>query len=126
MTDAALDSLFAALAHPARRRMLDLLQQRPGSSIATLTEHFRMSGVGVLKHVKILEAAGLIHSHKSGRERHLFFNVIPIQQVYDRWTDRYSQFWAGRMLDLKDRIEAGLSDARTTSLHHNRKAAASA
>lgn len=127
MTDAALDALFSALAHPVRRRMLDLLQQRPGSSIASLAQHFAMSGVGVLKHVRVLESAGLVHSRRSGRERHLYFNLIPIQQVYDRWTDRYSQFWAGRMLDLKDRLESGLASTASRTPHAaSRKASASA
>lgn len=104
--DRDFDSVFAALAHPARRRMLDLLRAQPGLSIAALAKKFDMSAVGVLKHVKILEAARLIHTEKSGRERRLYFNITPIQQVYDRWTDRYSSFWAERMVDLKARLES--------------------
>lgn len=109
MTEAEIDNLFAALANPDRRRMLDLLQHQPGMSIASLGRHFDMSGVGVLKHVRILESAGLVHSEKSGRERLLYFNVVPIQMIHDRWTDRYASFWAGRMVDLKDRIESRLA-----------------
>lgn len=101
-----LNLLFAALAHPSRRRMLDLLRDTPGMSIATLAEHFAMSGVGVLKHVRVLERAGLIHAEKHGREKRLYFNVVPIQLVYDRWTDQYSQFWAARLADIKERIES--------------------
>jgi DNA-binding transcriptional ArsR family regulator len=106
MKDADLDHLFRALAHPDRRKMLDILRDTPGLSIASLAEHFNMSGVGVLKHVRVLEHAGLIHAEKRGREKHLYFNVVPIQLVYDRWTDQYSQFWAGRMADIKERIES--------------------
>ncbi|NUQ51936.1 MAG: helix-turn-helix transcriptional regulator [Phycisphaerales bacterium] len=106
MKDADLNHLFAALAHPVRRRMLDLLRDAPGLSIAALAEHFTMSAVGVLKHVRVLERAALIHSEKHGREKHLFFNVVPIQLVYDRWTDQYSRFWAARLADIKDRIES--------------------
>lgn len=106
MKDADLDSVFAALAHPERRRMLDLLREQPGKSIASLAEHFAMSAVGVLKHVRVLERAGLVHAEKHGRERRLYFNVVPIQLVYDRWTDQYSQFWAGRLADIKERLES--------------------
>ncbi len=105
MKERDLDSLFNALSHPDRRRMLDLLRDAPGLIVAELAEHFAMSGVGVLKHVRVLENAGLVHSEKHGRERRLYFNVVPIQALYDRWTDQYSQFWAARMVDLKERIE---------------------
>lgn len=101
-----MDRVFSALAHPARRRMLDLVQANPGMNIAAVAERFRMSGVGVLKHVHVLEEAGLIHAERSGRERRLYFNAVPIQMIYDRWTDRYGAFWAGRMADIKERVES--------------------
>lgn len=109
MNDAALDRVFAALASPARRRMLDLIEARPGTTIAGLTDSFRMSGVGVLKHVRVLERAGLVVGRREGRVRRLYFNAVPIQAVYDRWTDRYASFWAGRMADLKDSLEQRLA-----------------
>lgn len=115
MTDEALDKLFAALAHPHRRRMIDLLRERPGLSIRELADGFEMSGVGVLKHVRVLEAADLIVSRKEGRERRLFFNLMPIQDLYERWTDEYGRFWAGRISDLKQRLES-------KALPHSRKA----
>lgn len=106
MKDDALDRLFSALAHPHRRRMLDLLRERPGLSVRELSDSFAMSDVGVLKHVRVLEAADLVVSRKAGRERHLYFNIMPIQDVYDRWTDEYGRFWAGHVADLKDRLES--------------------
>lgn len=106
MKDDGLDKLFAALAHPHRRRMLELLRQRPGLSVRELGDSFAMSDVGVLKHVRVLEAADLVLSRKQGRERHLFFNVMPIQAVYERWTDEYARFWAGQVSDLKERLES--------------------
>jgi predicted transcriptional regulator len=106
MSEDSLTTVFTALASPVRRRMLDILQQSPGLSIHTLSTHFSMSGVGVLKHVKLLEQAGLIHSVKQGRERHLYFNLVPIQLIYDRWTTRYSAFWGSRVVDIKHRAEA--------------------
>jgi DNA-binding transcriptional ArsR family regulator len=111
MKDADLDLVFSALAHPARRRMLDLLRSTPGMTIAALAEGFDMSAVGVLKHVRVLEASGLVHSCKEGRERRLSFNLMPIQRVYDRWTDDYGRFWAGRIADMKDRLESTASQS---------------
>ena len=100
------DLVFAALAHPARRRMLDLLVEAPGMTVGGLASHFDFSRIAALKHLKTLEGAGLVLSEKSGRTRRLYFNAIPIQQIYDRWTDQYSSFWAGRMTDIQARVEA--------------------
>ncbi len=114
MTPDDLDTLFAALAHPQRRLILDLLRKAPGMTTADLTPHLGLSGVGTLKHVQVLERANLIVSRTQGRQRHLFFNIMPIQLVYDRWTDEYAQFWASRVADLKDLLE-GKAEARSAS-----------
>lgn len=98
--------VFAALAHPARRRMLDLLVASPGMTIAGLATHFEMSGVGVLKHVKVLAACRLITSRRVGRVRRLYFNLVPIQQIHERWSDAYGLFWASRMVEIKNRVES--------------------
>ena len=111
-SDAALDAVFAALAAPARRRMLDLVQQDPGQTIVALAAHFDMSPVGVLKHVRVLEAAGLLLTHKHGRERMLYVNLVPIQQIYDRWTNTYASFWSTQIVDLKERLESRGEEAR--------------
>ena len=105
MDSQQIDHVFAALAHPLRRRMIDLLMEMPGISVSALASNFDCSRIAVTKHVAALEIAGLILSEKRGRERQLFFNVVPIQQIYDRWTTRYSSFWAQRLTDLESRIE---------------------
>ena len=98
MDSGQFDLVFATLAHAARRRMLDLVKTAPGISVKALTSHFpEMSRIAVLKHVNALEAADLLLSKKEGRTRQLFFNPIPIQMIYDRWTDEYSAFWSSRM-----------------------------
>ncbi|GJM44219.1 MAG: transcriptional regulator [Gemmatimonadota bacterium] len=101
-----LDAAFAALAHPARRRMLDLLVQAPGCSVKWVTSHFDFSRIAAMKHLSVLEDAGLIISEKKGRTRELYFNSVPIQQIYDRWTSQYGSFWAERLADVKERVEA--------------------
>ena len=106
MRSDSLDSLFQALAHPARRKVLDLLREAPGMSVKALSSHFDMSRIGVMKHIKVLEACELVLSTKDGRTRSLFFNPIPIQQIYDRWTDQYSSFFSSQLVDLKTRVES--------------------
>lgn len=104
--ESGVDAIFFALAHADRRRMLDLLVQVPGMSVKAVASHFACSRVMVLKHLRALEAAGLVISERMGRERRLYFNPIPIQLIYDRWTDQYSAFWAARLADIKTRVEA--------------------
>jgi len=100
-----IDAVFAALANPVRRRILDLLVDHPGMTVKAVASHFDISRIAIMKHLTTLEAAELVLSRKSGRERHLFFNALPIQQVYDRWTDQYSTYWASRIADIKTRVE---------------------
>ncbi len=100
------DAVFVALAHPARRRIIDLLVQVPGASVKWIASNFKFSRIAAMKHLTVLETAGLVLSEKHGRTRKLFFNPVPIQQIYDRWTSDYSSFWAGRMTDIQSRVEA--------------------
>ena len=100
-----IDLLFQSLAHAARRRMLDLLQAAPGMTVKALASHFETSRIAVMKHLGVLEQAELVLSRKVGRSRQLFFNPVPIQRIYDRWTDRYGAFFAARVVDVKDRVE---------------------
>ena len=104
--DLATDAVFAALAHPARRRILDLLVASPGSSVKAIAGHFDFSRIATMKHLATLESAELIISEKSGRVRKHYFNAIPIQRIYDRWTTSYGSFWAGRLADIQTRVEA--------------------
>jgi len=112
MEAAAVDFLFAALAHRGRRRMLDLLMATPGMSVKALASQFDISRIAVLKHLQVLERADLVLSRKKGRTRHLFFNPVPIQLIHDRWTTKYSAFWSERMADIKDRVETRAEDKR--------------
>ena len=113
MDDDRTDALFAALANRDRRRMLDLLVQAPGMTVSALASHFTMSRIAVTKHLKALEAAGLVQSEKHGRTRHLFLDPSPIQSAYDRWTTELSAFWAARMADIKARAELRAASRET-------------
>jgi DNA-binding transcriptional ArsR family regulator len=100
-----LDPVFRALAHAERRRMLDIVRHRPGCIVGEVCAAFSTSRVAVMKHLKVLEEAGLLVSRRRGRTRELFFNVVPIQMIHDRWSDEYGELWARSLVDLKYRIE---------------------
>ena len=104
-TENATDRVFQALASQPRRRIIDLVIQSPGCSVNDLCEHFKISRIAVMKHLGILVDASLIISRKKGRTRELFFNAVPIQMIYDRWSDEYSRFWVTQAVDLKYKAE---------------------
>jgi DNA-binding transcriptional ArsR family regulator len=112
MNAARTDRLFAALAHRARRRMLDLLSEAPGLTVTALASHFDMSRIAAMKHIRALEASGLVLSEKRGRTRRLFLDPTPIQAIYDRWTTRLTAFWASRMADIKARVEERAKESK--------------
>jgi DNA-binding transcriptional ArsR family regulator len=104
--DQDMDAVFAALAHETRRRVLDLLRERPGSAVGEIAAEFDVSRIAIMKHLAVLEEAHLIVSQKDGRTRRLYFNAAPIRMIYDRWTDDYSGYWAGEITRLKYLAEA--------------------
>lgn len=100
-----MDAVFQALGSAVRRQILDIVKNAPGCNVNDVSAAFKMSRIAVMKHLKVLEEAGLLTSEKKGRDRRLFFNAVPIQMIHDRWTTEYSKYWAGRLTDLKYRIE---------------------
>ena len=107
MKSDSMDLVFSALAHPARRQMLDRIRDRPGCNLKTVCRDFDVSRVAVMKHLAVLEKAGLVVSQKKGRERVFYFNPVPIQLIHERWTDEYSAHWAGKLTAFKYRLERG-------------------
>jgi predicted transcriptional regulator len=101
------DAVFRALANATRRRILDLLRQHPGANVNEVCAFFATSRIAVMKHLRALEDAALVVSRREGRARRLYFNAVPIQMIYDRWTSEYSSLWARRLADLKYRVEVG-------------------
>ena len=101
-----MDAVFQALANAHRRKILDLIKGMPGCSVNDVCKYFDMSRIAVMKHLRVLEDADLIISRKSGRIREIYFNVVPIQLVYDRWTTEYSKLWASHVTDIKFKAEA--------------------
>jgi DNA-binding transcriptional ArsR family regulator len=106
MTPDSMNHLFEALAHPVRRKVLDVVKDRPGCSVNDVCDFFEISRIAVMKHLRVLERAELIVSRKQGRTRQLYFNAVPIQMIHDRWTTKYSALWAGGLTRIKYRIES--------------------
>lgn len=100
-----MDAVFHALAHAARRRILDIVRSDPGTNVASVCAHFSVSRIAVMKHINVLEEADLVVSEREGRERRLYFNIVPIQMIYDRWTSRYASLWAERLTGVKYAVE---------------------
>jgi DNA-binding transcriptional ArsR family regulator len=99
-----IDSVWKALADPTRRRLLDLLKGGPRTT-GDLCERFEMSRFGVMKHLGILEAAGLVAVERRGRERWNHLNAVPIRRIYERWVSKYAEFWSASLIGLKDAAE---------------------
>jgi len=98
--------VFKALADPTRRLLLDLLFERDGRTLTELGSHVAMSRIGVMKHLGVLEAAGLVITRRSGREKLHFLNPVPIRLIHDRWIDKYTEHHASALADLKATLEA--------------------
>ncbi len=98
--------VFQALANRSRREILDILRKQPGCNVNEVCRFFPLSRIAVMKHLRLLETANLVISEKVGRERKLYFNTVPIQMIYDRWTTEFSALWASKLTGFKYRIEA--------------------
>jgi DNA-binding transcriptional ArsR family regulator len=99
------DLVFKALADPTRRLLLDRLFERDGRTLTELESQLEMTRFGVMKHLKVLEQAGLVVSRKQGREKLHFLNPVPIRQIHDRWIDKYRAREVSALLDLKTSLE---------------------
>lgn len=100
------DLVFKALADPTRRLLLDRLFARDGRTLSELeSEVPDMSRFGVMKHLRVLEDAGLVVTKKQGREKLHFLNPVPIRLVHDRWIDKFTERQVTALIDLKNELE---------------------
>ena len=99
------ESVFRALADPSRRLLLDLLFERDGRTLTALESQLPMTRFGVMKHLRVLEDAGLVVARRSGREKLHFLNPVPIRLIHDRWIDKYTERHVSALTDLKSELE---------------------
>jgi len=100
-----MDAVFKALADPSRRRLLDALFKEDGQTLGALEAGLPMTRFGVMKHLRVLEEAGLIATRRRGREKLHFLNAVPIRLVHDRWVSKYAEPWAAALSGLKKHLE---------------------
>jgi uncharacterized protein YndB with AHSA1/START domain/DNA-binding transcriptional ArsR family regulator len=100
-----MDEVFKALADPTRRSLLDELFERDGQTLGALERRVPMTRFGVMKHLRVLEEAGLVSTRRRGREKLHFLNPVPIRLVHDRWVSKYAEPWAATLSDIKPRLE---------------------
>jgi DNA-binding transcriptional ArsR family regulator len=99
----SLDDVFAAVADPTRRGILERLGRRE-ASISELAEAFDMTLTGMKKHVGVLEDAGLVATAKVGRVRTCKLGPRRLDEV-TAWIDRYRQLWSARFDELDQVLE---------------------
>ena len=99
------DRIFKALADPTRRFLLDRLFKRDGRTLTELESELEMTRFGVMKHLRVLEEAGLVVTRKVGREKLHYLNPVPIRLIHDRWIDKFTERRVSALTDLKRQLE---------------------
>src|ERR1051326_6545855 len=99
------DHVFKAPADPARRHLLDRLYERDGRTLTELESELEMTRFGVMKHLRVLEDAGLVVTRRSGREKLHFLNPVPIRLIHDRWIGKYRERHVSALAELKSELE---------------------
>jgi DNA-binding transcriptional ArsR family regulator len=96
--------LWRALSDTTRRRIMDLLRERPRIT-GEIASHFEISRIAVMRHLEVLGEAGLVTSRKRGRERWHYLNAVPLQRLHERWFGPLAGGWASGLLRLQTKVE---------------------
>src|ERR1700741_286192 len=99
------DQVFKALADSTRRHLLDRVFERDGRTLTELESELDMTRFGVMKHLRVLEDAGLVVTRREGREKLHYLNPVPIRLIHDRWIDKYTERQVSALTDLKNTLE---------------------
>ena len=99
------DRVFRALADPTRRHLLDRLYAQDGRTLTELESNLEMTRFGVMKHLRLLEDAGLVVTRRQGREKLHYLNPVPIRLIHDRWIDKYAEHRVSALAELKTALE---------------------
>ena len=100
-----MDAVFKALADPTRRSLLDELFREDGQTLGALEARLPMTRFGVMKHLRVLEEAGLITTRREGRQKLHFLNAVPIRLIHDRWVSKFAEPWVATLTGLKRDLE---------------------
>lgn len=102
---ASMDEVFRAIADPTRRGLLDELYREDGQTLGRLEARVAMTRYGVMKHLRVLEQAGLVVTRRRGREKLHYLNPVPIRLLHDRWVSKYSEPWVAGLSAIKRGLE---------------------
>jgi uncharacterized protein YndB with AHSA1/START domain len=111
------DDVFKALADSSRRKLLDRLFKRDGLTLGELCQRVDMTRFGVMKHLRVLEAAGVITTRRIGREKLHYLNAVPIRLIHDRWVSKYTAPIAAAMSALKSQLEETMSQEKLLQVY---------
>jgi len=111
------DDVFKAIADPIRRALLDRLFRHNALTLSDLCDGLNMTRFGVMKHLRILEAAGLVTTRKVGREKRHYMNPVPIRLMHDRWVSKYTAPMAAALVELKSALEADAMSADNVQVY---------
>lgn len=116
-----MDEVFRALADPTRRAVLDALFLDDGQTVGELCDRFaeEMSRYGVMKHLRVLEDAGLVTTARAGRSKRIYLNPVPIQEIADRWIGKYAAPYTAALVDLRRGLEHGHEQTRPDATRDN-------
>lgn len=109
------DPVWKALADPTRRALLDALAAGPRTTGELIQRFPELCRTAVMKHLDVLEAAGLLIVRREGRLRWNRMNPIPIQRIYERWVKKHVRGLAASMTRLKDHVESRASRGEAAS-----------
>jgi DNA-binding transcriptional ArsR family regulator len=106
MTDGHMDRVFKALGDRTRRRMLDMMAEKPRTTGELVAAFRKLSRFAVMKHLGVLQRAGMVVVTREGRTRWNSLNAAPLKDVLRRWMGRHEELWADVMLNIRDAAEA--------------------
>jgi len=107
------DAVFRALSDPARRRLLDRLNERNGLTLTELCADMGMTRQSVSKHLDVLEEADLVTTLRRGREKLHYLNAAPINEIADRFIHHYDRARVEALADLRTALEATPMDQKS-------------
>ncbi len=105
-----MDDVFRALADPTRRELLDALYAQDGQTLGELERRFAMSRFGVMKHLRVLEAAELVLTRRRAAKSVHYLNAVPIRLIHDRWVGKFAAPFAASLTELKRELEDSMTE----------------
>jgi DNA-binding transcriptional ArsR family regulator/uncharacterized protein YndB with AHSA1/START domain len=109
------EAVFRALADPTRRAILDRLFEQDGQSLGEIERAYDMSRFGVMKHLRVLEEAGLVTTHRAGRSKLHYLNPVPIQELQLRWIHKFAAGATVALFGLRAEVEKGARMSATAT-----------